>query len=161
MSRKILLVSLVLLLVAVLAAPVAAQDDEFVFGLVLVGPQDDHGWSQAHYEGGQYVEEHIDNARMLVFESLNAADAPETTLLDVVTEMVDEGASMIFTTSDAFEEDTLTVSQAFPDVTFINVSGDDALTGEAPENLGNLMGQMEWGKLIAGCAADVVVFGER
>jgi simple sugar transport system substrate-binding protein len=153
MSRKMLVVSLVLLCVAVLVAPVAAQDDEFVFGLVLVGPQDDHGWSQAHYEGGQYVEEHIGGTRMLAFESLNAADSPETTLLDVVTEMVDEGAQMIFTTSDAFEEDTLTVSQAFPDVTFINVSGDDALTGEAPANLGNLMGQMEWGKLIAGCAA--------
>jgi simple sugar transport system substrate-binding protein len=36
---------------------------------------------------------------------------------------------------------------------FINISGDDALTGEAPPNVGNVMGQMEWGKLIAGCAA--------
>ncbi|MCS7070277.1 MAG: hypothetical protein NZM00_02150, partial [Anaerolinea sp.] len=55
--------------------------------------------------------------------------------------------------SDAFEEDTAAVARAFPDVVFINISGDDALTGEAPPNLGNLMGQMEWGKLIAGCAA--------
>ena len=150
---KYKLVLLVALLVLAISVPVTAQDDEFVFGVVLVGPQDDHGWSQAHYEGGQYVEARLDGARMLVFESLNAADAPETTLLDVVTEMVDQGAQMIFTTSDAFEEDTLAVAQAFPDITFINISGDDALTGEAPPNLSNLMGQMEWGKLIAGCAA--------
>jgi simple sugar transport system substrate-binding protein len=153
MHHRIVLILLIFVAVFALAAPAFAQDDEFVFGLVLVGPQNDQGWSQAHYEGGEYVEQRIPGTRMLVFESLNSADAPETTLLDVVTEMVDQGAQMIFTTSDAFEEDTNTVAQAFPDVTFINVSGDDALTGEAPANLGNLMGQMEWGKLIAGCAA--------
>ena len=62
----------------------SAQSDEFVFGMVLVGPQDDRGWSQAHYEGGLFVEENIEGARMLVFESLNIVDAPETTLRDVV-----------------------------------------------------------------------------
>jgi simple sugar transport system substrate-binding protein len=131
---------------------VVAQD-EFVFGLVLVGPQNDRGWSQAHYEGGLYVEQNVPGTRMLLFPSLNPADAPETTLFDVVDEMVDQGARLIFTTSDAFEEDTDGVAEAFPDVTFINISGDNVLTGEAPPNLGNLMGQMEWGKLIAGCAA--------
>ncbi len=149
---KIKFLLLVALLIAVIAAPAAAQD-EFVFGMVLVGPDDDRGWSQAHYEGGLYVEENVPGARMIVFESLNPADAPETTLLDVVTEMVDQGAQLIFTTSDAFEADTNDVALAFPDVIFINISGDDVLNGTAPANLGNLMGQMEWGKLIAGCAA--------
>ncbi len=133
--------------------PVAAQDDEFVFGMVLVGPENDRGWSQAHYEAGLYIEELIPNSRMVFFPSLNPADAPETTLLDVVTEMVDQGAQMIFTTSDAFEEDTDVVAEAFPEIVFVNASGDNALTGEAPENVGNTMGMMEWGKLIAGCAA--------
>ncbi len=132
--------------------PVAAQD-EFVFGMVLVGPENDRGWSQAHYEAGLYIEEMIPNSRMVFFPSLNPADAPETTLLDVVTEMVDQGAQMIFTTSDAFEEDTDVVAEAFPEIVFVNASGDNALTGEAPENVGNTMGMMEWGKLIAGCAA--------
>lgn len=145
-----LLLSVLLMVMAI--APIAAQD-EIVFGVVLVGPQNDRGWSQAHYEGGQYVEANLPGSRMVVFESLNPADAPETTLSEVVTEMVDQGARVIFTASDAFEEDTAAVARAFPDVVFINISGDDALTGEAPPNLGNLMGQMEWGKLIAGCAA--------
>lgn len=143
---------LVVVLMALVAAPVMAQD-EIVFGMVLVGPQNDRGWSQAHFEGGQYVEQNLPGARMIVFESLNPADAPETTLQDVVTEMVDQGARVIFTASDAFEEDTNTVAEAFPETTFINISGDNVLTGEAPPNLGNLMAQMEWGKLMAGCAA--------
>jgi simple sugar transport system substrate-binding protein len=153
MSRKlwlILAVVGVLLLTAVM--PVLAQD-EIVFGIVLVGPENDRGWSQAHYEGGLYVEENLPGSRMVFFPSLNPADAPETTLSDVVQNMVDEGAQIIFTASDAFEEDTVAVAESFPDVVFINISGDDVLAGEAPDNVGNLMGQMEWGKLIAGCAA--------
>jgi len=134
--------TLILVLVAVFAllsfATTMAQD-EFVFGMILVGPQDDRGWSQAHYEGGLYVEENLEGARMLVFESLNPADTPETTLADVVELFVDEGAQLIFTTSDAFEEDTAAIASEYPDVTFINVSGDDVLTGEAPANLGNVM----------------------
>jgi simple sugar transport system substrate-binding protein len=152
MIRKVFLSLTLLALLTILVAPSIAQD-EFVFGMVLVGPEDDHGWSQAHFEAGQYIEETIPGTRMVFFPSLNPADAPETTLQDVVQNMVDEGAQMIFTTSDAFEEDTDTVAEAFPDIVFINASGDNVLTGEAPANVGNYMGQMEWGKLIAGCAA--------
>ena len=127
--------------------------EEFVFGMILVGPKNDHGWSQAHYEGGLYVEENLSNARLIVFESLNPADKPEATLEGIVDDMVADGARLIITTSDEFEEDTLGVAEKYPDVIVINVSGDDALTGEAPANEGNLMGRMEDMKAIAGCAA--------
>jgi simple sugar transport system substrate-binding protein len=157
MKRKVFLSTLLalsLLLAAV--GTLNAQEDEFVFGMVLVGPQDDRGWSQAHYEGGLAVEAAIPGSTMLVFESLNPVDAPETTLRDVVELFVEEGAQLIITTSDAFEEDTSALAGDFPDVTFINVSGDDVLTGEAPENLGNVMAQSEWSRLLSGCAAGLV-----
>ncbi|MBI5961033.1 MAG: BMP family ABC transporter substrate-binding protein [Chloroflexi bacterium] len=134
-------------------APRAQAQDEFIFGVVLVGPKDDHGWSQAHYTAGLYVEANVPGAKMIALESLNSADRPETTLDQVVQEMVDAGAKLIFTTSADFEVDTTVVAANYPDVTFINVSGDDALWGIAPENAGNFMGQMEYGKMIAGCAA--------
>lgn len=142
-----------LLLAACAGAATEAPPEEFTFGMVLVGPRNDRGWSQAHYEGGLYVQENVTGANMIVFESLNPADKPEATLEGVVDDMVASGAELIFTTSDEFEEDTLTVAQQHPDVTFINISGDDALTGEAPDNLGNIMGRMEDMKAIAGCAA--------
>jgi basic membrane lipoprotein Med (substrate-binding protein (PBP1-ABC) superfamily) len=126
---------------------------ELVFGVILVGPRNDHGWSQAHYEAGLYVEENLPGSRMIVFESLNSADKPEATVEGVVDEMVADGATLILTTSDEFEEDTLKVAEKYPDITIINISGDDALTGEAPPNLGNIMGRMEDMKAIAGCAA--------
>lgn len=129
------------------------ETQPFKFGMILVGPRSDRGWSQAHFEGGEYVEENLDGAEMIVFEKLNPADSPEATVESVVDEMVASGAQLIFTTSDEFEEDTLGVAEKYPDVTFINISGDDALTGEAPANLGNIMGQMEDLKAVAGCAA--------
>lgn len=151
--RRVVSLLLVLSILLVSIGMISAQEDEFIFGMVLVGPQDDRGWSQAHYEGGLYIEENLDGARMLVFESLNPADTPEVSLRDVVDIFVDEGAQVIFTTSDAFEEDTSALAGDYPDVTFINVSGDDVLLETAPPNVGNVMAQIEWPRLIAGCAA--------
>lgn len=135
------------------AAATPAAEEQLVFGMILVGPQSDHGWSQAHFEGGQYIVDHLPGSQMIVFDLLNPADKPEATVEGVVDDMVSQGATLIFTTSDEFEEDTTTVAEKYPDVTFINASGDDALTGEAPANLGNIMGRMEDMKAIAGCAA--------
>lgn len=157
MLRKLsvmgVLVALVLGVFAASAPLATAQDDGITFGVILVGPRDDHGWSEAHYTAGQYVEENLPGARMIALESLNSADRPETTLDQVVEDMVNQGAELILTTSADFEVDTTEVAALYPDVTFINVSGDDALWGTAPDNLGNIMGQMEYGKMIAGCAA--------
>jgi len=151
--RTILFSILLLSLMLLTGALALAQGDEFVFGVVLVGPKDDHGWSQSHYEAGQYVEEQIPGTRMVVFESLNPADAPETTLLDVVSEMVDQGAKIIFTTSDEFETDTDMVATQFPDVVFINTTGDTVLEGTAPSNVGDYNSWFEMGREISGCAA--------
>lgn len=168
MTRKLPFLILALALFVLTLAPVAAQD-EVVFGVVLVGPNDDRGWSTSHYEAGLYVEENLPGARMLFFESLNPADSPETTLMDVVEIMVDDGATIIFTTSDSFEEDTNVVAEAFPDVTFINITGSNAIQASSivegdhavehnlPElpsaNVGNFNGYMEIPRMIAGCAA--------
>lgn len=171
MNRKLSLTLLLLVIFGLLAIVPAFAQDEFVFGVILVGPENDGGWSQAHYEGGLYVEENIPGTRMIYLSSLNPADRPETTLEAAVRDMVDQGARLILTTSDAFELDTDTVAALFPDVVFINASGSNALDqnahdvfpdlipapeGEAmavPSNIGNVMMQIEWSKLMAGCAA--------
>ncbi|HSQ17572.1 MAG TPA: BMP family ABC transporter substrate-binding protein [Anaerolineales bacterium] len=101
--------------------PAPLTVEPLVFGLVLVGPKNDHGWSQAHYEAGLYVEANLPDSRMIVFESLNSADKPEATLEGVVADMVADGATLVFTTSDEFEEDTYTVAANYPDITFINI----------------------------------------
>jgi basic membrane lipoprotein Med (substrate-binding protein (PBP1-ABC) superfamily) len=139
-------------------APAAEAGEPLVFGMILVGPKNDRGWSQAHYEAGLYIEENIPGSRMIVFESMNPADKPEATVDGVVAEMVADGATLIFATSDEFEEDFTTAAEKHPDVIFIHSSGDDAWpegndAGVAPPNLGNIMSKIEPMKAIAGCAA--------
>ncbi|MCB9436451.1 MAG: BMP family ABC transporter substrate-binding protein [Anaerolineales bacterium] len=160
MHKRFAIVLAVVLVVALVAgvgvknnAPVQAQDDEFVFGLIMVGPFDDNGWSEAHFEAGLYVEENVEGARMVWVDKFNAADNPQLTMEGVVEEMVAEGAQLIIANSDDMKADVTAVAPLYPDVVFIHVSGDGVLTGDAPDNLGNFMGEMEYGKMIAGCAA--------
>lgn len=168
MKRSLPVLFVLAAMMIMLIAPVTAQDG-IVFGVVLVGPENDRGWSQSHVEGGQYVLDNVEGSEMLIFESLNPADTPEATLMDVVTDMVDSGAELIFTTSDSFEEDTNVVAAEFPDVTFVNITGSNAinsasivegehalehdLSESAPMNVGNFNGLMEAPRMLAGCAA--------
>ncbi len=135
-----------------------AEGEEFVFGMILVGPQNDRGWSQAHFEGGQYVEAQIPGARMIVVDKVNPADRPGVTPDQVARDMIDQGAQLVFFTSDDMKDGALLAAEQNPDVPMIWSSGDNAWEEgkdyrEDLTNLGNAMGQMEFGKMIAGCAA--------
>ncbi len=158
MKRRVLWSSLLLLVILAMLASActpkpAEESKEFVFGVVLVGPYNDHGWSQANYEAGKYVEAHLEGAKMIYMDKVNPADRPETTLEQVVDDFVSQGAKLIFTASDDFQDDTDAVAEKYPDVVFINLSGDHAKDGTAPSNVGNYMGQMEFMKAVAGCNA--------
>ncbi|MCB0012908.1 MAG: BMP family ABC transporter substrate-binding protein [Anaerolineales bacterium] len=127
--------------------------EPFVFGLIMVGPKDDHGWNEAHWEGAQYVLEHVPGSELVWFDKLNPADNPDITLEQVVDDFVAEGAQFIITNSAEMADATNNAAAAHPDVTFIHASGDAAINGDGPANVGNIMGQMEYGKMMAGCAA--------
>ncbi len=138
------------------SAPAPATDpstEPFVFGMVLGGPFNDGGWSQSHYEGALYAEARLPNSKFIYIDKVNPADKPNVQVEQVVDELVDLGAKLIITNSDHFKDGTREAAKAYPDVIFIHISGDDVLTGLAPPNLGNMMGKMEYGKMIAGCAA--------
>ena len=153
MKLKITFVLAMLMALLVVNGLPALAQDQFVFGMILVGPKNDGGWSQDHYEAGERLEQAIPGSKMLVFESLNTSDHPETNLEQVSSQMIDQGAKVIFTTSDDFKDDTDAVAAKFPDVTFINASGNTVLEGTAPANVGDIDGQLETMKLVSGCAA--------
>ena len=138
---------------APIASPTPTTSSEFVFGIIMVGPYNDHGWSEAHYTAGQYVESHLPNSRMVYLDSLNPNDRPDLTLNEAVDNMVAQNARMIFITSDDFSADTYVVAQSHPNLPIVHISGDHVLKGDAPANIGNYMGRMVYGKMIAGCAA--------
>ena len=155
-KKPLSIVSGILLAVSVaLLSPVRAMaiDKQFVFGMLLVGPYNDHGWSQAHYDAGRYMEEKVPGAKMIYIDKVNPADRPGITIPQLVDDLVEKGAQLIIGNSDDMKDGIREAALLHPKTYFIHVSGDDVLTGKAPKNLSNIMGRMEYGKMMAGFAA--------
>ncbi len=74
------------------AAPTASGGG-LVVGFVLIGSQQDKGWSQAQSDAIQYVNTHVPGVKRSILDKLNPADRPNTTLEQVVSNMKDEGAN--------------------------------------------------------------------
>jgi simple sugar transport system substrate-binding protein len=133
-----------------------APAGEFTFGMLLVGPYNDRGYSQAHYEGGLYAAEKL-GANMIYLDKVNPADRPGTTPDQLAEELVSQGADLVIFNSDDMKDASTTFAKANPDVNVIMASGDqvwpEGKTFEDIPNLANIFGRMEYGKMIAGCAA--------
>ena len=154
MTKKLFLIALVLSGMLIMN-PAHAQtaDKPFIFGLLLVGPYNDHGWSQAHYDAGLYVEKKVPGTKMIYIDKVNPADRPGVTIPQLVDDLVGKGAKLIIANSDDMKDGAREAAKLHPNTYFLHVSGDDVLTGKATKNLANVMGRMEYGKMIAGFAA--------
>ncbi len=133
------------------------RTDEFVFGLLMVGPANDRGWSQAHFEAGQYVEKNVSGTRMVYVDKVNPADRPGTTPAQLANDLLDRGARLIIFNSDDMKDGALEFARAHPDIPIIHISGDNAWPkgrdfARLP-NLANVMGRMEHGAAMAGFVA--------
>src|SRR3990172_2977872 len=137
--------------------PEPTAEEPFVFGMLLVGPYNDHGWSQAHYEAGLYVEENIPGAQMLYLDKVNPADRPGTPPAQLGEDLVAQGAQIVIFNSDDMKDGATEFATAHPDIPVIHASGDVAWAEgqnflDLP-NMVNVMPRMEDTKHIAGCAA--------
>jgi len=140
-------------LMALLSCPSMVMAKNLTIGLILVGPYNDKGYSQAQYEGGKYIEEKLPGAKLIYLDKVNPADRPGLTIPQVADDLIEKGADLIIAGSDDMKDGIREAASLHPDKVFIHVSGDDVLTGKAPANLGNLFGRMEYGKMMAGFAA--------
>lgn len=139
------------------AATAAPAAEEFTFGMLMVGPYNDHGYSEAHYNGGLYVEQNVPGAKMIYVDKVNTADRPGTTPAQLAEDLVSKGAKLVIFNSDDMKDSAIEFAQNHPDIYVIHASGDSAWKdGKEYKNLPNMtniMGRMEYGKMIAGCAA--------
>jgi len=153
LKKGFLFLTFLSLFSAVLSLGVTAANPPFTFGLLLVGPYNDHGWSQAHFEGGKYVEKMVPGTKMIYIDKVNPADRPGITIPQLVDDMVEKGARLIIANSDDMKDGAREAARQHPNVYFLHISGDDVLSGKGPANLSNLMGKMEYTKMMAGFAA--------
>jgi simple sugar transport system substrate-binding protein len=151
MKRITMLPVLVLSAFMLMSGLAFAKD--FTIGLILVGPYNDKGYSQAQYEGGKYVEAHMDGAKLIYLDKVNPADRPGLTIPQVADDLIEKGADLIIAGSDDMKDGILEAAAMHPDKTFVHVSGDSSWSGKAPANLGNLFGKMIYSKMMAGFTA--------
>ncbi|HQV63131.1 MAG TPA: BMP family ABC transporter substrate-binding protein [Anaerolineales bacterium] len=120
-------------------------DGKFNVAMVLIGPHDDGGWSQAHYEGLVYIEENVPNVHTAYIENVpEGADSEQ-----VFRSLSRKGFNLIFGTSFGFGDPMEVVAGEFPDTMFIHLTGIKSNF----TNFGNLMGAMEDMKYLAGMLA--------
>ena len=123
----------------------AAEEGKFNVGMVLIGPHDDGGWSQAHYEGLEAMAENIDDVHVAYIENVpEGADSEQ-----IFRSLSRKGFDLIFGTSFGYMDPMETVAEEFPDTTYIHISGYKSNM----ENFGNLFGAMEDMKYLGGMLA--------
>src|SRR5512139_3846718 len=121
------------------------EEGKFNVAMVLIGPHDDGGWSQAHYEGLEYIEKNVPNVNTAYIENVpEGADSEQ-----VFRSLARKGFNMILGTSFGFMDPMETVASEFPDQYFIHISGYKS----NGTNFGNLFGAMESMKYLAGMLA--------
>jgi simple sugar transport system substrate-binding protein len=144
---------------AVPATEAPAPPQPFTFGMLLVGAKNDQGWSQAHFDAGTYVEQNIPDSKMLYLENVYSGSPsyPGQTASQLAEQLVSQGAQLVIFNSDDMKDEALKFAQAHPDIYVIGSSDDwtwkDGKNYQVSANQVDIMGRMEYGKMIAGCAA--------
>jgi basic membrane protein A len=121
------------------------EEGKFNVGMVLIGPHDDGGWSQAHYEGLQYIEQNVPNTHVAYVEFVpEGADSEQ-----VFRSLSRKGFNLIIGTSFGYMDPMETVAGEFAAITYIHLTGFKSNF----TNYGNLFGAMEDFKYLAGMLA--------
>jgi len=107
-------------LTAALGPKMALAAGKPKIGFILVGPKNDNGWSQHHFEAVKKAEEKFGDAvEFVVQESVpEGADSER-----VMSQMALSGANLIFATSFGYMDAVQNVAAKFPKVMFEHATG--------------------------------------
>jgi len=118
-------------------------------GFIYVGPKDDFGYSQAHFEGETAI------AKLPNVKTVSEASVPETaTVQETMLGMINQNnVSALFPTSFGyFDPHILKVAAANPKVQFFHCGG-MYTEGKHPKNIGSYYGYIDEAEYIAGIVA--------
>jgi len=127
--------------------PSPTDAKELTVGFIYVGPKDDYGYNQAHFEGSQSL------AQIPGVKVIDQASVPETNeVQEVMLSMINEGATVLFPTSFGyFDPHILKLAPQNPNVQFFHAGG---LWKEGlPNNVGSYFGYIDEAQYVAGIVA--------
>jgi len=118
---------------------------KFNVAMVLIGPHNDGGWSQAHYEGLIYLCENMADSHVAYIENVpEGADSEQ-----VFRSLSRKGFDFVVGTSFGYMDPMDNVAKEFPDITYLHLTGYKS----NGTNFGNFFGAMENFKYLAGMLA--------
>jgi basic membrane protein A len=120
-------------------------EGKFNVAMVLIGPHNDGGWSQAHYEGLVYLCENMPNSHVAYIENVPEGTDSE----QVFRSLSRKGFNFIVGTSFGYMDPMETVAKEFPKITYLHLTGYKS----NGTNFGNFFGAMEDFKYLAGMLA--------
>ncbi|HEY7494946.1 MAG TPA: BMP family ABC transporter substrate-binding protein, partial [Candidatus Tectomicrobia bacterium] len=110
------LVAGVVVLLSMAAVGLAQQ--KLKAGFIYIGPIGDYGWTHAHDQARQMVQQAFPWLETVYVESV-----PEGQVETFVEQMVRQGVRVIFTTSFGYMDGTLAAARRYPEVLFAHASG--------------------------------------
>jgi len=121
------------------------EEGKFNVALAMLSVHDDGGWSQAQYDGLQYLEANLPGVHTAYIESVaEGADSEQ-----VFRALSRKGFDLIIGGSFGYMDSMEVVAEEFPDIGYIHISGYKSNM----TNFGNLFGAMEDMKYLAGMLA--------
>lgn len=132
------------------ASPTGGKD-EVTGAWIYIGTVGDLGWSWAHDQGRQQVDEAFD-----WLDTEFAESVPESDFRNVAEEYSNQGVDIIFGTSFGYNDAMLEISQAHPDIAYEHCTGfNDG------DNLGLYYGRDYEGRYLAGYAAGLLTEADK
>ncbi len=121
------------------------EEGKFNVALVMLSTHDDGGWSQAQYDGLNYLQENVDGVHTAYMETVaEGADSEQ-----VFRALSRKGFDLIFGGSFGYMDSMEVVAEEFPDIGYVHISGYKSNM----KNFGNMFGAMEEMKYLAGMLA--------
>jgi basic membrane protein A len=117
----------------------------FVAAFIYVGAPSDAGWTHAHDQGRLAVQQYF-SGRVKTLYKENVPEGPQVSA--VITQLVNEGANIIFATSFGYQPAMVAAAKKYPNVYFEQATGTDVA-----KNLSEYYGAGEDGDYLSGMAA--------
>lgn len=124
----------------------AAQDGALKIGFVYVGPVGDDGWTAAHDAARKEMETAL-GAKISTSYVENVPENPSDAER-VIRDFAQKGFKLIFTTSFGYMDPTFNVAKAFPETTFVHISG-----YKTAANMGTGFAKIEEPRYVSGMIA--------
>jgi basic membrane protein A and related proteins len=120
-------------------------EGKFNVAMVLIGPHNDGGWSQAHYEGLMDMCAKVPDTHVAYIENVPEGTDSE----QVFRSLSRKGFDFIIGTSFGYMDPMAIVAEEFPDITYLHLTGYKSNF----KNFGNFFGAIEDFKYLAGMLA--------